>query len=221
MTQVDNKQDTPASLFLTIDDFDRVSDASVMDTSDDNSKKYIEWQTDKIKDYDTIPDEMVVEFRFPNRKSIPPFNPGLLNEYFCRDLYYALDGMNIPCRHISLRVAAFLAKSGADMFQPEAVYRKIMQTPEYREFSFMNSRGLYNHQNRLDSGDRKELASIRAAGGPALADILPPRNRTVEPAVNAEKKPAYKIGNPPVRGSRQSVPTKRFGTPKRSKGRSR
>jgi len=220
MIQADDKQNIPASLFLTIDDFDRVSDASVMETSDDNSRKYIAWQTDKIKNLDTIPDETVVEFRFPNRAAIPPFNPGLLNEYFSRDLYYALEGKNIPCRHTSLRVAAFLAGRGADVLQPEVVYRRIMQTPEYREFSYMNSRGLYNHPNRLDAEDRGKLASIRAEGGSALADILPARSKAVEPTVNAEKKSAYKIGNTRVRRNVSPVTAKRFSMPKRTKGRS-
>ncbi len=106
MNTTNNSRDAPASLFLYINDSDIVEQASIKETSDDYTRQYISWKVDNVKGYDVIPDEEIIEYRFPDRREIPPLKPGFENEYYARDMYYALEGKNIPGLHISLRMAA-------------------------------------------------------------------------------------------------------------------
>jgi hypothetical protein len=196
MSNVNDSRSAPASLFLSIDDFDNVANAVIEDTSKETTRKYISRELEKVKGYGTIPDETIVEYRFPDRKSIPPFNPGFMNEYYSRDLYCALDGRSISRQYMSLRVAAFLVKHNADPVQSEDVYRRVLQCSEYREFAYLNNNGLLSkNQERLDADDMSKLVAIRTEGGPALADILPvleqkcgnARSRVIGSAVNGNE----------------------------------
>ncbi len=81
---------------------------------------------------------MIVEYRFPNREAVPPLNPGVKNEYYGRDFYYAVDGMDIPRQYIPLQMAYFLSSDNYRMFQSEDVYNRIKQCREYREFEYEN-----------------------------------------------------------------------------------
>ena len=226
MNTTNNSRDAPASLFLYINDSDIVEQASIKETSDDYTRQYVSWKVENVKGYDAIPDEEIVEYRFPNRHEIPPLKPGFENEYYARDMYYALEGKNIPGLHISLRMAAFLIRNNADPLQPEEVYRRLSKCPEYREFIYLNYHGLLKHPGLVNADDTAKLAAIRAEGGLSLAEILSEHGRvcvstksdTVESAANGSKKLTPKTVKPPGRRIKPRIPVKRNSNPKRTRG---
>ncbi len=172
MEQNNNNQNSPASLFLTIDSRDNVINAAVKETSYSNSDNYL---LDEIRKYDWgrkhIPEHMIVEYRFPNREAVPPLNPGVKNEYYGRDFYHTVDGRDIPRQYIPLQMAYFLSSDNYEMFQSEDVYNRIKQCREYREFEYKNNCKKDGHSERRDKNDAEALAAIRAAGGPSFYDI--------------------------------------------------
>ncbi|MDR2911844.1 MAG: hypothetical protein LBV38_00870 [Alistipes sp.] len=220
MQQTDSNRNSPASLFLTIDDWDNVANAVIKNTSDENTRNYILQELDKIKDYEVIPDETVIEYRFFDRKAIPPFNPDLLNEYYGRDLYYVLDGKNIPRQYISLQMAAFLTQNNVDPLQSENTYRRIFQCPEYRGFTYLNSNGLLAKSHLLNSEDIAKLMTIRAEGGPALMSILAVRGLKSESTAIENNTVEPKIDKPHGHTKKPYIPSRRNVSPKRTKGRS-
>jgi hypothetical protein len=203
--QTDVNRPVPASLFLHVDESDGVTETAIKETSDDYTRKYISWKVENVEGYDVIPDETIIEYRFPDRKAIPPFKPGFEKEDCARDLYYALDGKNIPGRYISLRVAAFLEKNNVDVLQSEDVYRRILKCPEYREFSWLNSNGLLAKPHLLNADDKAKLAAVRTGGGLPLAEIVPLVKRTGKPNVGGNRKTSPNIGNHPENRTTPSV----------------
>ncbi len=170
MEQNNDNQNSPTSLFLTVDSRDNVVNAVVNDTSYHNSLMYLVHEFDKVG-WDNIPNHTVVEYRFPDRSSVPSLDPGVKNGYYSRDFYYAVDGMGIPRQYIPLPVAYYLSWNNYEMFHSDEVYRKIEQCSDYREFSYKNERDLYRHPERQTKEDSEALAAIRASGGPVLSDI--------------------------------------------------
>ncbi len=173
MERSDHLKDRPVSLFLTITDTDQVANAEIHDTSNKNTRAYITRELGRVRDHDVIPDHMIAEYRFPDRKDVPPLDPGFKNEYYALDLYPTVDDRTgLPRQYISLRMAAFLERNNADVLQPEKVYGRISECPEFKAFEYTNRRGLHKQPQRLNANDVATLFSIRSHGGPTLGSIL-------------------------------------------------
>jgi hypothetical protein len=194
MKQTDNNPNAPTSLFLTIDDADRVVDAAVKETSYHNSYRYLLHELDRT-DWEQIPNHTVVEYRFPDRNAVPPLDPGVKNEYYSRDFYYAVDGMDIPRQYIPLPVAYYLSWNNLEMFQPEDVYRQIERCRDYREFAYMNDRSLYRYPERKNKEDVEALAAIRTSGGPVVSGLRLAQNYWDDWVANGNPKVSSKTGN--------------------------
>jgi hypothetical protein len=219
--QVGDDYDTPTSLIMTIDMNDLVVRAAIQKTSYQNSLMYVFEEVDKAG-WENIPKHTVVEYRFPDRRSVPSLDPEVKSGYYSRDFYYAVDGMDVPRQYIPLPVAYYLSSNNYEMFQSDDVYRRIEQCSDYREFAYRNDRDLYRHPEKMNKADTEALAAIRASGGPVLSDI---------PLVGIWPGAAAEVKSPnPIRKTwdtkdlkrKPYVPTRRivFNPPKRTKGRS-
>jgi hypothetical protein len=170
MKQTDDNPKIPTSLILTIDRNDLVVNAAIQKTSYHNSLMYVVDELDKVG-WENIPNHTIVEYRFPDRASVPSLVPEVASGYYSRDFYYAVDGRDVPRQYIPLPVAYYLSSNNYEMFQSDDVYRRIEQCLDYREFAYRNSRDLYRHPEKINKADAEALAAIRASGGPVLSDI--------------------------------------------------
>ena len=209
MEHTDSNSNTPASLFLTIDSQDNVVRAAIEDTSYHNSYMYLVHELDRT-DWENIPNHTVVEYRFPDRNAVPSLDPGAKNEYYSRDFYYAVDGMDIPRQYIPLPVAYYLSWNNLEMFQPEDVYRKVEQCRGYREFAYMNDRSLYRYPERKTKDDIQALGAIRTSGAPVLSQLTLARNYRDGWVVTGNPKAMPKIGGSPDLKKKPYTPSKRI-----------
>jgi hypothetical protein len=168
--QVGDDHVTPTSLIMTIDMNDLVVRAAIQKTSYHNSLMYVVEELDKAG-WESIPKHTVVEYRFPDRRSVPSLDPEVKSGYYSRDFYYAVDGMDVPRQYIPLPVAYYLSWNNYEIFQSDDVYRRIEQCSDYREFAYRNDRDLDRHPERMSKADTEALAAIRTSGGPVLSDL--------------------------------------------------
>jgi hypothetical protein len=74
----------------------------------------------------------------------------------------------------------------------------------------MNNHSLYSRPGLMNADDTAKLASIRAEGGPSLAEIAPRAKRAGEPAVDGSPKASPKNWNTPDLKKMPYTPAKRI-----------